>query len=102
VYFFTRRISDPGLLSPEVQHHHRHVQRIRQKRPGPSHGNELETEPGLHALTTTALDQRPVFVVQKEDPLQVRTRRHPSVPAVGRRLSIGQELRRHTPQSRTG
>jgi hypothetical protein len=33
VYFFTRRISDPELLSHEVHHHHyRHVQRIRQKR----------------------------------------------------------------------
>jgi hypothetical protein len=50
----------------------------------PTHGNELETEPELHVLTTTALDQRPVLVVQKEDPLQVRTRRHPGVSAVGR------------------
>jgi hypothetical protein len=29
----------------------------------------LETEPELHVLTTTALDQRPVLVVQKEDPI---------------------------------
>jgi hypothetical protein len=100
LYLHTRRISDPELLSHEVRHHHRHVQRILQKRPGPSHGNELETEPELHTLTTTALDQGPVLVVQKEGPLQVRTRPHPSVPAVGRRL-ISQELHRHAPQNRT-
>jgi hypothetical protein len=35
----------------------------------PTHGNEPETEPELHVLTTTALDQRPVLV-QKEDPLR--------------------------------
>jgi hypothetical protein len=38
-------------------------------------------------LTMTALDQRPVLV-QKEDPLQVRTRRHPGVSAAGRRLVV--------------
>jgi len=48
----------------------------------------LETESELHVLTTTALDQRPVLVVQKEDPLQVRTQRHPGVSAVGRRLVV--------------
>jgi len=97
----TRRIRDVQLLGHEVQHHHRHIQRILQEHPHIPHRHQLKTEAQPHVITTTVLDQRPILVIEEEHPLQLRPRRPPDVPAISRRLVISQKLHRHTPQSRT-
>jgi hypothetical protein len=60
----------------------------------------LEAEPEFHVIAATAIDQRPVIVIEEEHPLQVRLRHIPRVPPVRSRLIITQELNRHTPQRR--
>jgi hypothetical protein len=96
-----RRISDTQLLRHEVQHHHRHVQRILQEGADRPDGHELEGEPELHVLATTTIHQHPVLVIEEAHPLQIHPQRHPGEPAKSRRLIISQKLHRHTPQSRT-
>jgi hypothetical protein len=50
-----RRVSDPELLSDEVQNHHRNIQRILQERPHPADRHELKAEPELHVLAAMPL-----------------------------------------------
>ena len=63
-----RRVSDPELLSDEVQNHHRNIQRILQERPHRADRHELKAEPELHVLAAMPLHQRPVLVVEEEHP----------------------------------
>jgi hypothetical protein len=102
VYRFTWDGSGtPQLPGHEVQHRARHVQRLLQERPEPPHGHQLQGEPDPHVGPAAPVHQRPVLVVEEENPVQVRLRRRVCVPAVRSRLIIGQELHRHRPQSRT-
>jgi hypothetical protein len=89
-----RGVLDTQLPGHEVQHRHRHIQRILQEQPHIPARHELEREPQFHVVTTPATDQRTVVQVQIEDLLQLRTRRHLGIRAV-RRLIITQELHRH-------
>src|SRR5664280_3236087 len=97
----TRRISDLQLLGYEVQHRQWNIQRILQNGPDPADRHQLEREPELHVLAAMTVDQRPVLVIEKEHPLQVRLRRHPRVPAGSQPPHHQSGTPRHTPQSRT-
>ncbi|GAA2627353.1 hypothetical protein GCM10010411_75580 [Actinomadura fulvescens] len=97
----SERTSRSRALLGEIQHHPGDIQRILQKRPDPTHGHELEAEAEPHMFTTVPINERPIIVIEEEHPLQIRTRRRTRVPAVRRRLFVGQEVHRHTPQSRT-
>ncbi|HEY6789722.1 MAG TPA: hypothetical protein VI365_20675 [Trebonia sp.] len=92
-----RRVLNRQLLSDELQHHPRHVQRFFQERPEPPHRHQLEREPELHVLAPPPPHQRPVLVIEEEHPLQIGLRRRPHEPPVRGRLIISQKVHhRHT------
>jgi hypothetical protein len=92
----TRRIDHLDPRRDVIQHHQRHIQRIRQERPQPPHRDQLQSEPEPVVVTTPLRDQIPVRVVQEEEPLQRRLiRRHSREPAVLHDLLISQESGRH-------
>ena len=71
------------------------VGRIVQEHPEEPHRGHLHREPEPVVCPPLRLDQRPIRIVQEEEPLQLRTGRRPVIPRVLRCLLIRQRLDRH-------
>jgi hypothetical protein len=55
----------------------------------------LKAEAQSVVVTAPASDQRPVRVIEEEEPLQLRALRRPREPAIRGNLVIAEELHRH-------
>jgi hypothetical protein len=91
----TRRILDLELAPHIRQHHRRDVGRIRQKRAQPPNRRQLQGKPELIRRPAALIDQLPVSVIQKEDPVKLLPRRRAVEASIRRRFHVRQELDRH-------
>ena len=96
-----RGLGNPELASDVVHHDGRDVHRVRKEQPEETHRPELKAEAEPVLITAPTRYQRPVGVIEEEEPLQLRALRWPGEPAVRGYLIIAQELNRHGPQRRT-
>lgn len=101
-----RRITDVELLSQELDHRPRHLDRVGQEPAQQSNRCQLHREPQPVVIATTISDRHPIGVTQPTTPLQIQTRRllrEPAYPPTcsSERNSTGTPPSYHTPPWRS-
>ena len=71
-----RRVRHAQLIGQVLHHCPRHIQRILQERPQEPHRAQLQREAQPVVRTTAGVHQLPVGVIEEDEPLQLRPRRH--------------------------
>jgi hypothetical protein len=93
--FRAGRVCDPQLIRQVVDDHRWHVQRISQERPHIPGRGQQQAEAQPIVVAAPHRDERPIHVIEEEDPFQISATRHAIEPAEPGRFLVGQEVNRH-------
>jgi hypothetical protein len=93
-----RSIRDVELPGEVLDDARRHSQRVCQEPPEKSHRSELKREPQAVMIAPTLLNEAAGSIVEKEEPLQLGSRRFTGESPVLRRQITGAKVHPHSRQ----